>query len=73
MKTYYICIFKANFQASVTLLFFSDFHENFHQNVELKNWNDIHHFGKFLLIFELGRGRYLGPKSGLGKSLVCDD
>ena len=30
----------------------------------------MHHFGKFLLIFELGRGRILDPKSGLGKSLL---
>ena len=27
--------------------------------------NDIHHFGKFLFLFELGRGQYslIGPKS----------
>ena len=25
------------------------------------NDNDIHHFGKFLLIFELGRGQYSAP------------
>ena len=31
--------------------------------------NDTH-FGKFLLIFELGRAEYIGPKSGLGKSMT---
>ena len=37
-------------------------------NLEIEN--DIHHFGKFLLIFELGKGSIFGPISGLGKSLT---
>ena len=42
---------------------------NLHQNVELEIGNDIHPFGKFLLIFLIGKGPIFGPKSGLGKSL----
>ena len=36
----------------------SDFHEIF---AKMQNGNDIHHFGKFLLIFELGKSGYLAP------------
>ena len=41
------------------------FHEIFSKMYHLEIGNDIHHFGKFLVIFELGRDR-----SGLGKSLI---
>ena len=35
-----------------------DFHEIFTKMFSQGNGNIIHNFGKFLLIFELGRGRY---------------
>ena len=36
---------------------FLDFQEIFTKEIE----NDIHHFGKFLLIFDLERDRYWAP------------
>ena len=63
MKTCFHSHFYANFHASVTLVFLLIFSRNFHKNVELKNWNDIHHFGKFCRFFKWERGWYLAPKS----------
>ena len=50
-----------NFHGSVALLFLFGISQNFHKNVEREIWNNIHHFGKFLLIFELGRDRDSAP------------
>ena len=47
MKTCFHSHFYANFHASVTLVYFIGFSKKIHQNVELNNWGDIHHFGKF--------------------------
>ena len=54
--------FLCNFHASVKLCYFySDFHEMFTKMQNEEIGNDIHHFGKFLLSFELRRGLYLAP------------
>ena len=58
MKTCFHSHFYTNFHASVTLLFFFGFSWNFHQNVELRNWEWYSPFLKVFIIFELGRGRY---------------
>ena len=70
MKMCFHSQFYANFHESVTAIFDWIF-VNFHQNVVLHFGensrkskgitNDILHFGKFLLFFELGRGRYSAP------------
>ena len=58
MKTCFHSHFDAFFHASETMVFLTRFSGIFHQNSELRNGNDIHHFGMVLLIFQLGRGHY---------------
>ena len=57
--------FYANFHASLT----SGFFVLIFMKLLSKCGNDIHHFGKVLLVFELRKGLLFGLKSGLGKSL----
>ena len=60
-KFSYICYFAILF----------GFSWNFHQNVELRNWEWYTPFGKFLLIFNW-EGADVRPQSGLGKSLILE-
>ena len=51
--------------------FFFRFSWNFQQNVELRNWEWYTSFWEVFAYFWNGKGQIFGPKSGLGKSLLC--
>ena len=70
MKTCFHSHFYANFHASVTLLFLFRFSWSFRQTVELRNWEWHTPFWEVFAHFGIGKGPILGPRSGLGKSLV---
>ena len=74
MKTGFQSHFHANFHSSVTLLFLFRFSWNFHQNVELRNWEWYTSFWEVFAHIWIEKGPifgpiYIGPISGLGKSL----
>ena len=70
MKTCFHSHFYANFHASVTLLFLFRFSWNFHQSVELRNWEWYAPFWEVFAQFWIWKGQIFGSKLGLGKSLI---
>ena len=49
-------LFSFTFLCKFSYIFICYFCLDFHEIFNNKNGNDIHHFGKFLLIFDLGSG-----------------